>query len=49
MGYILFLHYVTPSFIIALILYEQRKKQIKELGVELPYETDFSKYSQGFK
>lgn len=38
------LHYVTPSFIMALILYEQRKKERKVLGVELPYEKEFSKY-----
>ena len=38
------LHYVTPSFIMALILYEQRKKEIKESGVELPYEKEFSKF-----
>lgn len=38
------LHYVTPSFIMALILYEQRKKQIKKLDIELPYEREFSKY-----
>jgi hypothetical protein len=38
------LHYVTPSIIMALILYEQRKKEINDLDVELPYEREFSKY-----